>query len=203
MGGRSGEAAGGNFRLAAPGPGTAAGCRLGRRVRSALARASAAPGSLRGVLGRPVSAARLAGSRRGRVRRSQREAGKAREAVGQQRVPVRRNPARSWFPLGQSSRALSAMRHRGRSLLFSSGCRATRLGPSQVSTTAQRDHRIRRSRAATAVPQQIQLRPPMGADPPAVATACRQPSQPPKRSTTTRRRYDAVSDQRRRDARQK
>ncbi len=149
--GRAGEAAGGNSRPAGRAPGTEADRRLDRHARSARALAPAARDLLREALGRPVSAARLPGLRLGRVPRIRQEAGQAREALGEREVPVRRNPARSWFPLGQSSRALSATRHRGRSLLFSSRCRATRaFGPSQVSTTASLAHRMRRPRGAGA-----------------------------------------------------
>jgi hypothetical protein len=117
--GRSGEAAGEDFRPRAPGPGTAVGRRFGRRVR------------VGGPVGaEPVLAAvgRLVWvARRARGRRNRRAALEVREVWVAQGAPARRSRARSWFPLGQSSRALSAMRHRGRSLRFSSKCRATRV----------------------------------------------------------------------------
>jgi hypothetical protein len=117
--GRSGEAAGEDFRPRAPGPGTAVGRRFGRRVRF-WGPVGAEP--VLAAVGRLVSVARWA-----RGRRSRRAALEVREAWAAQGAPARRSRARSWFPLGQSSRALSAMRHRGRSLRFSSSCRATRV----------------------------------------------------------------------------
>lgn len=102
VGGRTGVAAGGNFRLAAPGQGTVVG---GRRCRFAHSAPALAVAPRRGWRLRPA-------------RRSRREAARARAASGERGVRVPQSPARSWFPLGLSSRDLSAMRHRGRSLLF-------------------------------------------------------------------------------------
>jgi hypothetical protein len=65
-----------------------------------------------------LAKARPKGRQRGRSQRSQRAVSTAREALGEQGAPVRRSPARNRFPQGQSSRALSAMHHRGRSLLL-------------------------------------------------------------------------------------
>ena len=143
--------AGGNYRLAGPGPGREA----GRRRCVHPTRAQAAPD-----LGRAAAPARRRGTpfdrvrHRRRARRSRQEAARAPAASVERAVPVRQSPARSWFPLGLSSRDLSAMRHRGRSLLFSSGGRATRLGLPKYQLRHSVANRMRRSRVAGGCLQQ-------------------------------------------------